>query len=283
MTTYVGSNKIKDTDEHGVYYGSIPINAVYNGSDLVYQYIPTAKTFSAATNFQTYVVPKGITKLQVDCVAASGHNNRGGDTYGGAGGRVQCTLSVTPGQILYLWVPVNPTGQTYSQELAYNAADIRTNNAGVIDNTSLQSRLIVAGGGGEYYSGTSYSGVGGVGGGLTGGDGANCTYGGGGKGGTQTAGGAGGGSGGGIGGGSGKAGTFGLGGVSYSGGGTVWRGVGGAGWYGGGSGGASAYYGDGQGGGGGGSSYTHPNLCTNVIHTQGFRNGAGYITITPIK
>lgn len=28
---------------------------------------------------------------------------------------------------------------------------------------------------------------------------------------------------------------------------------------------------------GGGSSYTKPELCSSVIHTQGFRNGAGYI------
>lgn len=38
MTLYVGSNKIKDTGVHGVYVGSTPIKAIYNGSQLVYQY-----------------------------------------------------------------------------------------------------------------------------------------------------------------------------------------------------------------------------------------------------
>lgn len=36
-------------------------------------------------------------------------------------------------------------------------------------------------------------------------------------------------------------------------------------------------------GGGGGSSYTDSTLCTDVVHTQGYQNGAGYITITTLK
>ena len=232
-------------------------------------------TFSAAENFQSFVVPSGVTSVIVDCVAASGHNNRGAGNYGGAGGRVQCNLTVTSRQTLYLWVPIDPTNTSWSTTHMYNAADIRTNNSGLLDEDSLNSRLVVAGGGGEYWSGTSYAGAGGLGGGLVGGNGANCTYGGGGKGGTQTAGGAGGGTGGGVPGWSGDAGSFGLGAHR----GESWRSCGGSGWYGGGSGGASAYYGDGAGGGGGGSSYTNPVLCTKTVHTQGYNKGAGYITV----
>ncbi len=35
-------------------------------------------------------------------------------------------------------------------------------------------------------------------------------------------------------------------------------------------------------GGGGGSSYTNPDLCTNVKHTQRFKSGDGYITISMV-
>lgn len=42
----------------------------------------------------------------------------------------------------------------------------------------------------------------------------------------------------------------------------------------------SGYYG--TAGAGGGSSYTHPELCSNVTHTQWFKTGDGYITISMI-
>lgn len=278
MTLYKGNAKIRDTGSYGVFKGSQPIGAIFKGSQKVYLF-QRQLTYNASGSFQTYTVPSYVTKIRVDCVASSGHNQGGG--YGGKGGRVQCDLNVTAGQTLYLWVPQNPTGQTYSQNLAYNAADIRTNNAGVLNSTSLNSRIIVAGGGGETWSGTTQVGAGGNGGGTTGARGGSVQYGEGGYGGTQSAGGAGGGRGGGLPGGDGLQGSFGLGGASWTGS-TSWRGIGGAGWYGGGSGGASSYYGDGQGGGGGGSSYTNSNLCSNVTHTQGYHNGAGYITITEI-
>ena len=40
MTLHINGNKIKDKKEHGVYFGSIPINAIYNGSTKIYQYYP---------------------------------------------------------------------------------------------------------------------------------------------------------------------------------------------------------------------------------------------------
>lgn len=284
MTLYKGNAKIQDTGSYGVFKGSQPIGAIYKGNDKLYMFHRVIN-FYPQQSFQEYKVPVYVTKIQVDCVAASGHNQRGGNTFGGKGGRVQCYLNVTGGQTLYLWVPENPTGQTYSETLMYNAADIRTNNDGLLNNTSLQSRLIVAGGGGETYYGTNQVGAGGDGGGETADNGGSVTLGGGGKGGTQSAGGAGGSKGSGTGGGSGHQGSFGLGGTSWAG--NVWRGVGGSGWYGGGSGGASTYYQDGQGGGGGGSSYINTNLCSQIpnieIHTKGYNEGAGYITITEIE
>ena len=33
---------------------------------------------------------------------------------------------------------------------------------------------------------------------------------------------------------------------------------------------------------GGGSSYIDPTLCTEVVHTQGFQRGNGYVTITRV-
>lgn len=242
------------------------INFIYKGSTMLYSDIPT-KTFNASSSLQTYVVPNGVTKLHVDCVASQGGNS------GGLGGRVQCDLNVTPGDTLYIMVGAVPSS-TYTA--SYNASDIR------IGGTEYSNRVVVAGGGGSK---SSRGQAGGAGGGLTGADGtkgygANSM----GKGGTQTAGGAGG-AGTPVSTGhyhNGGAGTFGLGGTgshdsSYEGD----AGAGGAGWYGGGAGaGDHNKNGDYVAGGGGGSSYTNSSLCSNVTHTQGYRSGAGYITIS---
>ena len=48
-------------------------------------------------------------------------------------------------------------------------------------------------------------------------------------------------------------------------------------------GGGGGYYGGGGGadaGGAGGSSYTHPTLCSSVVHTQGVQTGSGQLIIT---
>jgi hypothetical protein len=161
-------------------------------------------TFNASDTFQTFTVPAGVTSLKVDCVASKGYNT--GKTPG-KGGRVECNLKVTPESTLYLVVGAIPT----SSAAAYNASDIRTNNAGITDTTSLNSRLVVAGGGGS----SSNQCTGGAGGGLTGGNGGNNSEAHGGSGGTQTAGGAGGTLGGAFGT-KGYDGTFGLGGTYRS-------------------------------------------------------------------
>lgn len=254
MTLYKGSQKIKDTNSYGVYKGSTPIGAIYKGSQKLYIFKRTL-SWQAGTSLAQYVVPSWVSKIHVDCVGSRGNG------YAGYGGRVQCDLTVTPGQLLYITVGNFPTSNINN----YNAADIRTGG------TSYNNRVIVAGGGGSSVYGDR--GKGGNGGGLTAQGGASYSKGYGGGGGTQTAGGAGGGHD--WWGDNGYPGSFGLGGQARG-------GVGGAGWYGGGSGGAGSYGDTDYGGGGGGSSYTNSS-CSNVVHTQGYQNGAGYITITEIE
>ena len=267
MVLYINGKKIKETGAHGLYYNGKAINCAYRNGKKVYQYLPGATTFNAGSNLSTYTVPKGCTKLGIDCVAS-----KGGDfnSTGGNGGRVTCDLSVTEGQTLYVTVGAIPTEVATA---SYNASDIR------IGGTEYTNRVIVAGGGGNGSNGSAAStakGVGGAGGGLTGADGVGIDNAGGGKGGSQTAGGA-------KGtvstayGAAGKDGTLGLGGN-----GATVGGAGGAGYYGGGGAGYASYYGNWGGGGGGGSSYTS-SACSNVVHTQGYQNGAGYIKITPKK
>ena len=213
------------------------------------------QTFNASSSFQTFTVPSSILgNLNVDCVASKGAD---GNLTGGLGGRVQCSFPATPSSTLYIYVGDIPSA---AASVEYNASDIRTNNDGVTDNTSLQSRLIVAGGGGSSGSkSTTYAG--GNGGGLEGGS-ANNNYSG--YGGTQSSGGAVGKSGSNK----GSPGTFGLGGNP----GTNKCGAGGAGWYGGAGGNVynQKVYSF-QGSGGGGSSYTDSS-CSSVIHTKGKRS-----------
>ena len=230
--------------------------------------------FDYTGNLQTYTVPAKVTKMSVDVVGAYGGHYQSSDK-GGNGGRVECILNVEPEQVLYIYVGKPQSFSGYTMTPTYNASDIRTDNTGITNETSLQSRLIVAGGGGAG----GYTHQGGAGGGLTGGNGSNtliCGFGG-----TQTAGG------------SthtntssniykGSAGVFGLGGKGADGPQSSTGGAGGSGWYGGGGGGNNR---NGQlGAGGGGSSYTHPDLCTNVVHTQGYSaaTGNGWVIIKPL-
>ena len=240
-------------------------------------------TYNASNSIQRFTVPEGILSIHIDCIAPKGSD---GKVRGGNGGRVQCDMHVTPGQTLYIVAGMS--------SMRYNASDVRTNNAGIEDNTSLWSRLIVAGGGGSGASARDGSGVGGPGGNTTGGTGGNAGSCAGGGGGTQTSGGYGGG-GGGFGGG-GNAGSFAFGGTSRGSSEWGYTGKGGAGWYGGGSGGQYIIWDwtahvsfPPQGncaGGGGGSSYTAV-YCNNVEHTQGYNSSTnGKVVISygdPVK
>lgn len=89
----------------------------------------------------TWIVPRGIKQIAVDCVAAQGWNVYDGH---GLGGRVQCILNVTPKEILHITVGI---ARTSAAQSVYNASDIRT----VSDD--MNTRLIVAGGDGWYGGG----------------------------------------------------------------------------------------------------------------------------------
>lgn len=235
---------------------------------------------------QSWIVPPGVTSINVDLAGAEGYPS---GASAGQGARVQATYPVTPGQTLNLYVGGaggsggafggggNPGGGFNGGGGGGNhsggggdgnaagggggATDIR------IGGTALADRKLIAGGGGGRSVGFG-GGNGGDGGGLTG---ENGTSGGAnpqiGLGGTPTAGGA-----------AINPGSLGQGGVG-TGGSTTAGGGGGGGLYGGGGGGVTGAGGGGTGGGGGGSSYTDPS-ASGVTHTRGFRSGNGYITIS---
>ncbi len=240
-------------------------------------------TFNYTGAMQTYTVAAGVFSLSVDCRGAQGGNYPGFGS-GGNGGRVQCTLAVTPGEVLYIYVgQQGPNGGTGSVPpggsnsggganggagsssiggaAGGGSSDVRTVSGTTF--AALNSRLIStgAGGGGAWDCGSD---AGGPGGGLTGGTGTDCgsynvsTEGGPG---TPTTGGAAGSFG-------GTAGGFGFGGDAYS---TFFGGGGGGGWYG-----AGGAY---SGGGCGGSSHTGTGV-TAVTMTTGFQTGNGQVIFT---
>lgn len=205
----------------------------------------------------TFTVPDGITTINAVVRGAKG------GTAGANGGRVTATIAVTAGTTynIYVGTTAGANGGGVGNPSTNNgggASDIRTG-------TTLETRILVAGGGGGKAPT-------GVGGGTTGANGAGGTIGG--KGGTQTAGGAAGGLGGGSAG--ATAGTLGVGGNGSIGG--SGGGAGGGGYYGGGGGGSGMAGSPGSGG--GGSSYADPAVCSNVVHTQGQNNGNGSVVIT---
>lgn len=254
-------------------------------------------TFSYTGGVQTWTAPACATTVVFEAWGAQGSQG------GGQGGYAKGTMTVTPGQTYEIYVGGqggwNGGGTGNGGRHGGGASDIR------LGGSTLNDRILVAGGGGGEGTGGS----GGAGGGGT-----NCSNGQGGSGGigsaqgqysqngnpgTCTAGGTstysygghtGGGGGGGLTGGgqgspnggygsSGSSGSLGVGGAygynaSY---GSCNSGAGGGGGYYGGGGSA-----DGQcasGGGGGGSSWANPNM-TNLLFQGGIRSGNGQIVIT---
>ena len=274
--------------------------------------LPSVRFDATSTlgELQSYVIPEGYTKFRIECVAASGWSGHQGEF--GKGGKVECTLNlmkkVNEKNILYVVVGVVPDAshkfgmmpEDMKWYPEYNASDVRTYNptdndnfppfipaefyfdstvkypedvlipfepygtTGTLGTASLHSRIIVAGGGGcgnQYSAVTDIKQGSGDGGGLIGADGyGDMEYG---RGGTQTEGGK-------------QGGGFGIGTLCVDYGNP--SAYGGAGWYSGGF----AYVPAQGGSGGGGSSYTHPSYCTDVVHTQGYNTGDGYVIITPI-
>ena len=240
----------------------------------------TSGAFGATASFsytgaaQTWTVPAGVTQVTLELRGA-----QGGGSYncsserqedGGLGGLTQGTLTVTPGQVLNLYVggQAPDVGNVTPAPGGFNgggdggqygaggggATDVR------VGGSALANRVAVAGGGGGGNTGCPNYGTGGGGGGSSGDVGLNLS--GGfvpGGGGTQAAGGT-------AGSAPGMAGQLGLGGSAAA----YHVAGGGGGYYGGGAAFAA--------GGGGGSGYI--GGLTAASTTSGVRAGNGAIVIT---
>jgi hypothetical protein len=99
----------------------------------------TTTTFSYTGTMQTYTVPAGITSITVDVRGAQGQSAY---TTGGNGGRVQGSLSVTPSEVLNLYVG----GQN-----GYNGGGAPT----VVDGTIFLGAGDIGGSGGNTIGGAA--------------------------------------------------------------------------------------------------------------------------------
>ncbi|HRQ70250.1 MAG TPA: glycine rich domain-containing protein [bacterium] len=159
--------------------------------------VPGTFTFEYTGAEQTWTVPSGTGTYTAEVWGAQGgQGSADGIAQGALGGYAKGTLSVTSGQILYVYVGQGNVYSTTTLVSAFNGggagrgnSDTNTRGAGGgasdirIDGNAFANRVIVAGGGGGS-SGTSY--IGGAGGGVSGSDGTGGLPG---TGGTQTAGG----------------------------------------------------------------------------------------------
>lgn len=235
--------------------------------------VAASDTFNFTGAMQTYVVPPGVTSVTIETWGAQGGANWVNNT--NFGGYVAGDVAVTPGSTLYIYVGGQPTASTAGGYNGGGAGDGAGKGGGGgtdvrIGGTTYNDRVIVAGGGGGAGYWNSMHVVGGVGGGLTGGDGYRAPSDAGGLGASQTGPGA-----------SGTcinfnvtsmAGGFGYGGtpLSYNCGCEGYGG--GGGWYGGAGSGNCR-------GGGGGSGYAIPT-ATNVTMSSGVRVGNGRVVIS---
>ncbi|MBM2817717.1 MAG: hypothetical protein HW401_307, partial [Parcubacteria group bacterium] len=242
--------------------------------------------FNYTGGVQQYLVPSGITNVEIKASGAQGQ---------GLGGESSAIVTVTPGETLYIHAGGQSSGKTGGWNGGSNggstswgayggggggASDIRRGG------TALANRIIVAGGGGGRGSndagGSRMGGNGGNGGSATGGNGGSgandAPVSGGGGGGAQASGGLAGMAGGGNGGATGNVGNSGNGGAGATGpSGASGGGGGGGGYYGGGGGGSNYQS---AGGGGGGSGYV---TGARTSMKSGVRSGEGQVTITYIK
>ncbi len=254
--------------------------------------IPDSLVYTFTGSPETWTIPGGITEIRIKAWGAQGNINSGfgnNSGAGGLGGYAEGSLSVSPGDVINIYVGgqngynggatggAGTDGDGAPGGNGGGASDVR------IGGTAHVNRVIVAGGGGGA-GGNSQSngwigGDGGTGGYANGSAGENGETpshhaGGAGLGGTQTAGG--------LGGdgyvGDGLPGSLGSGGTGNDGHGT-WGGGGGGGgggYYGGGGGGGG--YGGSGGGGGGGSTYI--GGVTSTSTANGIRTGDGRVVIT---
>ena len=218
--------------------------------------------FDFTGDVQIFTVPPCVNSVSVELRGAQGGNSIYGD--GGLGGLVDAEIAVFPGQTLYVYVGSQPTKQGSNAPGGWNgggntstapsagggggASDIRLVGGAWNELNSLESRLVVAaGGGGRAFNSTDMRG-----GGLSS-FGTYPAY--------QNS--------------AGKNGGFGLGGnATYCGCG-YYSGGGGGGWYGGGS-----YGNSGTVSGSGGSSYYGGTGVTQGSTIPGVQSGNGRVTIS---
>ncbi|MCW3121572.1 MAG: hypothetical protein JWQ38_1064, partial [Flavipsychrobacter sp.] len=138
-----------------------------------------AKAFAFTGNVQTFVIPDNVISISIDIAGGTG-----GSSYfskGGFGGRVQCRMSVTPGEVLNIFIGGAGKESSRKMPAGFNGGspdmDDMAGGGGASDirvgGTALSNRVVVAGGGGgaSYHFNKKDSERGGAGGGLKGGNG----------------------------------------------------------------------------------------------------------------
>ncbi|MCP9764303.1 beta strand repeat-containing protein, partial [Lacihabitans soyangensis] len=110
---------------------------------------PITETFNFTGNLQTFIVPAGVTEIDITANGAQGGSNNQG-VLGGLGGVASGRLAVTPGQVLNIYVGGQNGyngGGTAGTSVCTNA--IGGNGGGASDirvgGTALADRVIVAG------------------------------------------------------------------------------------------------------------------------------------------
>jgi hypothetical protein len=135
------------------------------------------ETFKSTGSEQTFTVPAGVTSVHVQAIGAAGGQGQvlgsaENASSGGLGAVVGGELAVTPGEVLYVEVAGSnfnggaggATSDGYGAGAGGGASDLRTISSGgdASAEESLDSRVLVAGGGGG--GGTALWGAGGRGG-----------------------------------------------------------------------------------------------------------------------
>src|SRR6202035_1840919 len=120
-----------------------------------------SQSFSATGSAQSFVVPAGVTSIDVDMSGAQGGAAQGSPAVvGGKGGRIQATIVVTPGETLQINVgTVGTDGAASSSTKAGGFNGGGTGGAGIPEDggggggatdirqggTALSNRILVAG------------------------------------------------------------------------------------------------------------------------------------------
>jgi hypothetical protein len=127
-----------------------------------------SQTFNYTGNTQSFVVPAGVTSIDMECWGAQGGANWVNNT--NFGGYSKGTISVTPGETLTIFVGNQPTTLAGGFNGGGNGDGAGRAGGGASDvrqgGTGLNDRVIVAGGGGGAGYWNSMHVVGGVGGGA---------------------------------------------------------------------------------------------------------------------